>query len=90
MEFFLSTELAVPISQISLLLVFSTFALLFGRVKLALIINYLFTLYWGYGFNREKLMFSGIEKIDYFTTFYFGFGLLIVILAMIGFLTNPD
>jgi hypothetical protein len=90
MEFFFSTELAVPISQISLLLVFSTFALLFARVKLALIINYVFTLYWGYGFNREQLLSSGIEKIDYFTPFYFGFGLLIVILAMIGFLTNPN
>jgi len=90
MEFFYSTELAVPISQITLLLVFSTLALLFGRTKLALIINYVFTLYWGYGFNREQLMGSGIEKIDYFTLFYFGFGLLIVILALIGFLTNPD
>ncbi|MCK4787683.1 MAG: hypothetical protein KAV87_28270 [Desulfobacteraceae bacterium] len=90
MEFFYSTELAVPISQITLLLVFSTLALLFGRVKLALIINYVFTLYWGYSFNREQLMGSGIEKIDYFTPFYFGFGLLIVILALIGFLTNPD
>ena len=90
MEFFYSTELAVPISQITLLLVFGTLALLFRRVKLALIINYVFTLYWGYGFNREQLMGSGIEKIDYFTPFYFGFGLLIVILALIGFLTNPD
>ena len=77
MEFFYSTELAVPISQITLLLVFSILALLFGRTKLALIINYVFTLYWGYGFNREQLMGSGIEKIDYFTLFYFGFGLLL-------------
>ena len=90
MEFFYSTELAVPISQITLLLVFSTLALLFGRAKLALIINYVFTLYWGYGFNREQLMGSGIEKIDYFTPFYFGFGLLIVILALIGFMIHDD
>ncbi|MBW1702967.1 MAG: hypothetical protein JRJ69_00590 [Deltaproteobacteria bacterium] len=90
MEFFYSTELAVPISQITLLLVFSTLALLFGRVKLALIINYVFTLYWGYGFNREQLMGSGIEKIDYFTLFYFGFGLLTVILALIGFMIHDD
>jgi len=90
MEFFCSTELAVPLSQMSLLLVFSTLALLFGRIKLALIINYVFTLYWGYGFNRERLFVSGIDKFDYFTPLYFGFGLLIVILALIGFLSNPD
>ena len=40
--------------------------------------------------NRDVLVGSNLEKIDYFHTFYFGFGLLIVIMALIGFLSGRD
>jgi uncharacterized membrane protein len=90
MEFLQSTELAVPLFQIVLLLVTSTLALLLRRVKLALLVNYLFTLYWGYIFNRELLVGSNLEKVEYFHSFYFGFGLLIVVMALIGFLQGTD
>jgi len=53
MEFFYSLEFAVPVAQIALLLLLSTTALLFGKIKLALLISYLFTLHWGYFINRE-------------------------------------
>jgi len=88
MDILQSTELSVPLFQIVLLLLISTLALLFGRVKLALLVNYLFTLYWGYIFNRDVLVGANLEKMDYFHTFYFGFGFLIVIMALIGFLSN--
>ncbi|MBW1769650.1 MAG: hypothetical protein JRJ17_00525, partial [Deltaproteobacteria bacterium] len=52
MEFFMLAELTVPLFHIALLLALSTLALLLGRVKLALLVNYLFALYWGYIFNR--------------------------------------
>jgi hypothetical protein len=45
MDIIYSTELAIPLYQVGLLLVFSTLGLLFGRVRMALIINYLFALY---------------------------------------------
>jgi hypothetical protein len=45
MEFFYTTELAVPMSQMVLLLICTTVALLFGRIKLALLVNYLFAFY---------------------------------------------
>ncbi|NVL89436.1 MAG: hypothetical protein HWN69_00380 [Desulfobacterales bacterium] len=90
MEFFQTTQLSVPLSQITLLLMLSTLVLFFGRIKLALLINYLFTLYWGYIFNREHLVGSSLEKINYFNAIYFGFGLVIVILALIGFLVHRD
>ena len=86
MDFFYSVELSIPVSQIALLLLLSTGALLYKKIKLALLINYLFTLYWGYGFNRDYLLSIGIENITFFTLLYFGFGLVIVLLAMIGFL----
>ncbi|KPJ69156.1 MAG: hypothetical protein AMJ45_00925 [Syntrophobacter sp. DG_60] len=90
MELFYSTELAVPLFQIVLLLTLSTFALLFGKIKLAMLINYLFALYWGYVFNRERLLGSSLEKINYFTLIYFAFGLVIIILALIAFLFHRD
>ncbi|MBW2600018.1 MAG: hypothetical protein JRC53_00100 [Deltaproteobacteria bacterium] len=80
MEMFYSVETIIPISQIALLLLISTVSLLFGKVKLALLTNYLFTLYWGFLANEGLLAGSIFNTIS-----YFGFGLLVVILALIGF-----
>ena len=90
MDFLQTTQLAVPISQIALLLALSTLALLFGRLLLALSLNYAFSLYWGYILNRELLFGSNLEKIDHFNATYFGFGLAIVLLALIGFFVHSD
>lgn len=86
MELFYSTELSIPVIQITLLLILSTLALLFGRTKLALLINFVFTMYWGYFLNIDQLTGSDLQGISSFTMIYFGIGLLIVILAIIGFL----
>jgi len=59
MEFFSLTKLAIPVTQMALLIAMNTIALLFGRIKLALLITYLFTLYWGYVLNREILVVRG-------------------------------
>lgn len=85
MEFLHTAEVTIPIIQISLLLLISTLALLFGRVKLALLINYLFTLYWGYIANEAFMASSTFN-----TMAYFGFGILIIILAMLGFFTAAE
>ena len=90
METFFLAQLTIPLFDLTLLLAFSTLALLLGRVKLALLINYLFALYWGYIFNREMFVGSGPEKFHQFSVLYFGFGLVIVVLALIGFLTRHD
>ena len=89
MDFFYTTELAVPVSQTVVLLMMVTISLLFGRVKLALLINYVFILYWGYFYNQD-LFLNNAEGINYFLVFYFGFGILVAILAMIGFLFRND
>ncbi|MBU2028145.1 MAG: hypothetical protein KJ814_11095, partial [Proteobacteria bacterium] len=82
MEFFTSTQLAVPLFQVIILLVLSTGALLFGRLRLALIINYCFTLYWGYIINIDLFTGGGLLKLNTFTILYFGFGIVILILAL--------
>ncbi|MBU2497455.1 MAG: hypothetical protein KKE57_00995 [Proteobacteria bacterium] len=88
MAFFNLTEISIPVSQMTLLLLLSTVALLFGKVKLALLVNYLFTLYWGYGVNRDYLVDSGFQQVDGYTLLYFGFGLIIAALALLGLLSH--
>jgi hypothetical protein len=85
MEFFFSTKISIPLFQILLLLIFSTTVLLYGKVRLALVINYIFTLYWGYVFNREYLRGFGYDKIDAYSLVYLAFGLVIVLLVFVGF-----
>lgn len=85
MELFYSTEVTVPIFQIALLLLLSTLVLLFGRIELALIINYLFALYWAFLANEGFMAGSTFNMVA-----YFGFGLLVIILALIGFFTAAE
>ncbi len=86
-ELLQSTEISVPLFQIILLLLLSTIFLLFNKIKVALIINYVFVLYWGYIFNRNVLIRSFQNKMDCFVYLYlyFGLGFLILILALVGF-----
>jgi len=85
-----SAVLSVPVIQLSLLLLLSTLALLYGRIKLALLINYCFTLYWGYILNMDVIQETGQGITDTFTYMYFGFGILILVLAMVGFIAQRE
>ena len=86
MDILYTTELTIPMYQVGLLMVLTTLGLLFSRIKLALLINFLFALYWGYWLNRENVIGTGIPEIDAFTIGYFGFGFLMVIFVVIGFM----
>ena len=87
MELLFSIELSVPLYQISLLMLLSTTTLLLGKIRIALLINYIFTLYWGYFFNRH--LFQDYLGESYsFNLIYFGLGLFVVVIAMIGFLSH--
>ena len=90
MEIFFGTDLTVPINQIILLLLFSTMALLFGKIKVALIINYTFTLTWGYIYNRDKLLVSEFEHPEIFTILYFLFGIGIMLIATFAFIFHRE
>ncbi len=90
METLLDTQLAVPLSQVALLLGLSTVILLFGRVKLALIINYCFTFYWGFFLNPSFRSDLGELMLNTYTYVYIGVGLIIIVLALIGFLSSKS
>ncbi|MEW6076199.1 MAG: hypothetical protein AB1724_00115 [Thermodesulfobacteriota bacterium] len=86
-EFFTETTVVIPITQIVLFLTISTLALLFGRAKLALVINYLFALYWGYLCNLE-LYTDLFQSSEYIVYLYFGFGVIIALLAVVAFVSQ--
>jgi len=88
MEIFSMTEISIPLIQMVLLLLLSTGALFFGKLKLALLINYLFTLYWGYGINRDFLVGSGFQHLSRFTILYVGFGLIIAAVALVSLISE--
>ena len=90
MDIFYSTELAVPFFQIIIFLLFSTLLLLFGKVRMALLINYVFTFHWAYLFNRDRLMELGLNEFDHYTLIYFLFGIMIIILAILGFIVQKN
>jgi len=89
MEILSMTEISIPVTQMVLLLLLSTGALFFGKLKLALFINYLFTLYWGYGINRNFLISSGFQHLSGFTVLYVGFGLAIAAVALVSLISEP-
>ena len=88
MEIITSTQLAVPTLQLILLLILSTIALLIGRLRLALFINYCFTLYWGYVVNFDLFVAQGVNKLTGYTVLYFSIGAVIILLASIGLISH--
>ncbi|MCX5851169.1 MAG: hypothetical protein NT072_03805 [Deltaproteobacteria bacterium] len=91
MNFFNSMEITIPLSQVAMLLTFSTIALLLGRKRLALIVCYIFTVYWGSIVKLDTLMMTAKGTIHYgAATAYYAFGFIVLLLACIGFIKNPD
>ena len=86
LDHFLNISITIPIIQLILLMLISTISLLFGRLKLALIVNYLFTLNWAYIANRDKLMDISVENFELYSLMYFIFGLGIVLTASFAFM----
>jgi len=90
LSFFTETMITIPLIQIILLMSVSTLSLLFGKLRLALLINYVFILNWAYILNRGLLMDMGPTKFQYITAVYFIFGILIVMVAAFSFLFQKD
>jgi len=76
--------------QIILLMVLSTLTLLFGKLRLALLINYIFILNWAYFLNRDLLLSMAPTNFKYISAVYFLFGILIVLIAAFSFLFQKE
>ena len=86
MEALSTIEISIPIMQIVVLILSSSLALLFGRQKLALLLNYLFVFYWGFGVNLEKHAALSPDIYVWFPGSYIIFGSVFIIFCLIGLL----
>ena len=88
MEALSTIEISIPIMQIVVLILSSSLALLFGRQKLALLINYLFVFSWGFGvnFGNQAALIPNVSV--WFTSTYIIFGSLFIIFCIIGLLNR--
>ena len=85
-EILFNMTISIPIIQLILLMSISTLSLLFGKLRLALLVNFIFIFYWAYFFNRDLLWGMGPQKFEYFTIIYFLTGLIILMIAIFSFL----
>ena len=90
MEPLMSTQLSVPLSHIIALLSLTTLVLVFGYTRMALLINYIFLIYWGYLSNVILFTERGELQINRITLLYIGFGLAILLLATMGMMHNKE
>jgi hypothetical protein len=90
LDFLMETTLSIPMIQIIMLMLLSTLTLLFGKLRLALVINYLFILNWAYILNQDFLISMAPTKFEYITALYFIFGILIIMIAVFSFLFQKD
>ncbi len=82
--------MSVPLHQIMLLMVILTISLLFGYLRLGLFFAYVFVFYWGNIFNIQSVFNSAEPDVASMSFLFVGFGLIIVFLAMVGFLLNRE
>lgn len=83
-------SVTIPIFQIMLVLTLGTLALVLGKMKLSLVVFYCGILYWGYFRNPSLKSAEGTFQMDAFTLFFLGFGVVILLLTLIGLLTHQD
>ncbi len=89
-ELMSTIKFCAPFYQIVLLLGFSTLALIFGNLKMALSVNYLFTLYWVYVSDRTYILDAGTKQSPFFPWLFFGFGFVVFLLVILGLLIKKE
>jgi len=87
-NFLNSSEFSIPLGQVVLFALLSSLCLAAGRHKLGLLVSFSFAFYWGFIFNRQYF----ISLIGESTGLYiYSFcGLIMLVLAIIGFMQDPS
>ncbi len=84
METIMSTIVEIPMSHIAVVLMISTIALLFGRIKLALFINYCFIVYSGHLWDVALFSEVNETKLNTSAFVFMGFWIMTVLLAAVS------
>lgn len=87
MDFFSGVGNNITLFEVALLITLTTVTNLWGRPKLGLLVNLLFTLYWVFFLNFDFTF--GSFRYSEYSIFYFGFALIIFILTVVGMTRGP-
>ncbi len=82
-----TVNLGVPLYMVISFVVIISLCLLFSRIQLGLAVSYLFVFYIGYFYNKTLLL-KVIEGSIIGTIIYASLGLIIIILAIISFISS--
>jgi hypothetical protein len=85
MQLLLNPEMNIPLLQVVCLLSMNSVALLLRKVKLALVTNYLFALFWGYSFMQDYAV-DVTGDVMFSPLLYFAAAAAVLFLALMGFL----
>jgi lipoprotein signal peptidase len=88
MDIFSGAGNNITLLEVALLILMGTLANLMDRPKLGLVINLLFTVYWVFFLNYDFAF--GAFRYSDCSVFYFGFALIILILAVVGLTRDDD
>lgn len=90
MENLFPGAVSIPLYQMMILLAIMTVALLFGYLRSGLFLCYIFVFYWGNMFSIRSVFDHTDPNTAALSFVFIGFGLIIVFLAMLGFLLNRE
>ena len=90
MEPLMTSQIAVPLSHILILLSLTTLVLVFGYTRIALILNYIVLIYWSYLSNVLLYSDKGQLQLNRMTLIYIAFGFAILVLAAMGLIHNRE
>ena len=82
-----TVNLGVPLYMVISFVAIISICLLFSRIQLGLAVSYLFVVYIGYFYNKTLLL-KAIEGSIIGTVIYTSLGLIIIILAVIAFISS--
>ena len=81
-------ELCIPLYMVVSYVAIISICMLLGRVQLGLAISFIFVLYMGYFYNRSLLL-KTVEGSATSVVIYLSLGLIILVLAILSFLSSP-
>jgi len=89
MEILQYIDVAIPLWQVGLYVIFITLFTLFGRARLALITSYLFTMFWVFILNKDKFGTTQQQTLFFMSLFIIS-GFILTIFAVWSFYQEPD
>jgi hypothetical protein len=77
-------EFSIPLTEVTVFIIFISLCLLLGRHRLGLLTTYCFVFYWGFISNMNKFV-DMLSSVSWGVPLYVFSGFLMFIVAVVGF-----